>query len=138
MGTFKTYDPKDITVTVDGTLLSGFASDAKVSIEFDNEFFTTQVGIDGDDVIRSKNNNRTATATITLMQTSTSRDFLLGKLLKDEKDNSGNFAISINGGPDGESYSSEFAFIQKVPSAAWETESGTREFVIIMTQCKFS
>ncbi len=138
MGTFNTYDPKDVTVTVDGVLLSGFASDAKVGIEFENDFFTTQVGIDGDDVIRSKNNNRTATATITLMQTSTSRDFLVSKLLADEKDNSGTFAVSINAGAAGESYSSEFAFIQKVPSASWEVESGTREFMIVMTQCKYS
>ncbi len=138
MGQFKTYDPKDVTVTVDGVLLSGFAPDSKVSIEFDNEFYTTQVGIDGDDVIRSKNNNRTATATITLMQYSTSRDYLLTKLLKDEKDNSGTFAISINGGPSGESYSSEFAYIQKAPGASFEAESGSREFMLIMTQCKYS
>lgn len=138
MGQFSTYDPKDVTVTVDGVLLSGFAPDSKVSVEYESDFYTTKVGIDGDDVTRDKNNNRTATATIALMQNSTSRAFLVGKLLDDEKDNSGTFAMSINHNPSGESYSSEFAYIQKVPSASFEAESGTREFMIVMTQCKFS
>ncbi|OPA77512.1 DUF3277 domain-containing protein [Paenibacillus selenitireducens] len=63
-----TYDPKDVTVVVGGTYLTGFSEDM-VEAEKDEDNYETKVGAQGD-VIRTKVNNPLGTITLTLLPTS--------------------------------------------------------------------
>lgn len=64
-----TYDAKDVSVTVDGTYLTGFAEGTFVSWSKDEENYSVTVGAQGD-VARSTVNNPLGTITVTLQQTS--------------------------------------------------------------------
>lgn len=62
------YDAKDTTVTVNGVNITGFGEDM-LTIEKDEEFFSTSVGAQGD-VVKSMINNPLGTATLTVQVTS--------------------------------------------------------------------
>lgn len=69
MGDVKTYDPKDVTVTVGGRFLTGFAEGSMVECEKDEDNFSTKVSAQGE-VVVTLSNNPLGTVTITLDQTS--------------------------------------------------------------------
>lgn len=64
----KTYDPSKCIVAFGPLTLSGFTKGTFVSVDYDEALWAKTVGIDG--VSRSKNTQRTATATVTLDSTS--------------------------------------------------------------------
>jgi hypothetical protein len=83
MSDFKVYDPNAITCLVSLIPISGFADGSMVTVETEGEDFVDVCGTDGM-VVRSKNLDKRATATIRLMQSSTSNDDLSALRLQDE------------------------------------------------------
>lgn len=69
------YDAKNVTVTVDGVYITGFAEGTFVDASKDDDMIDTSVGAQGD-VGVSENNSKLGTITITLQQTSPSVNFL--------------------------------------------------------------
>ena len=61
------YNPKDVTVTVDGIYLTGLGEDM-ITFAYDEERFTTVVGAQGD-VVMNESNNHLATATLAMQST---------------------------------------------------------------------
>ena len=90
----RTYDPQQVVITVDGTAIGGYADGTFISIEREEESFSKVVGADGA-AARSKATNRSARITLTLMQTSPSNEFLSMLLARDERNNSGVFAVIV-------------------------------------------
>lgn len=76
----QTYDPQDVSVVVDGTILTGFAEGTFIRGEKASDTFTKHVGALGE-VDRSRNADPSGTLTITLKQTSPSNG-LLNRLAK--------------------------------------------------------
>lgn len=70
-----TYDPKKITVVVDGVFLTGFSSSSIVSAEMDEDRQTPYIGVDGS-VDTAINANSAGTITVTLKSTSPSVRYL--------------------------------------------------------------
>jgi hypothetical protein len=70
------YDPDQVVVYFLGQRLVGFADGEFVTVAQQSDGFSDVVGTDGTDVSRSKSNDRRVTATVKLMQTSPSNDFL--------------------------------------------------------------
>ncbi len=64
----KSYNPKDVTITVDGIYLTGLGEDM-VSGEYDEDRFEATVGAQGDVVVNETNNNL-MTVTLSLQATS--------------------------------------------------------------------
>ena len=64
------FDPKAVTLTLGGQTVTGFAEGTKITLTRDNQFTTTQEGVDGDIVI-NLNNKTVGTLTFTLFQTAT-------------------------------------------------------------------
>jgi hypothetical protein len=79
-----TVDPKKIILTFGVTPIAGFADGTFVDIERNEDMFSEVIGADGE-VTRVKSNNRTGTATFTLLQTSPSNDKLTAYALVDEQ-----------------------------------------------------
>ncbi len=74
--TIKVYNPDEVVLTVGPVILtSGFAEDTFIEIEQDTDDTEDVVGVDGE-VTVSRTNDRRATATFTLMQTSDGNDGL--------------------------------------------------------------
>lgn len=71
----KHYDPDQVTVSFAGIVLQGFADGSFVTVSQETDNFTDVVGSDGE-VSRSKTNDRRATITFKLMQTSSSNALL--------------------------------------------------------------
>lgn len=75
--TAKFYDPDQVVVYFAGGLIQGFADGEFIAVEMMSDGFGDVVGTDGE-VARSKSNDRRATVTIKLLQTSDSNLFLSG------------------------------------------------------------
>jgi hypothetical protein len=80
----KTYDPQEVTISLSGIIFKGFVEDEFVTVEHASESFEDVVGVDGEDVSRSKSGDRRATVTVKLMQTSDTNDLLSALLALDE------------------------------------------------------
>lgn len=65
----RTYDPELTTIQLGSMFLTGFAEDGKIEVEKNEDNHIAKVGVDGV-VSRTKNHDKTATAKITLMNTS--------------------------------------------------------------------
>lgn len=72
---FSKYNAKDTTVTVNGVNITGFGEDM-LTIEKDEELFTTSVGAQGD-VVKSEINNPLGSATLTVQVTSPQYAYLI-------------------------------------------------------------
>ena len=91
MGDLRVYDPDQISVSVAGIPVKGYADDEFVRVERDNPAFDDVVGTDGD-TTRSKTNDNRATVTIRLMQSSPSND-LLSVLHNSDKNTPGGVGV---------------------------------------------
>lgn len=71
----KYFDPKQMPIVFGGVQMEGFSESTMAKFEFESESFGDVVGVDGD-VSRSKNMDRRAKLTISLMQTSPTNDLM--------------------------------------------------------------
>lgn len=72
---FAKYNAKDTTVTVNGVNITGFGEDM-LTIEKDEELFSTSVGAQGD-VVKSEINNPLGSSTLTIQVTSPQYSMLI-------------------------------------------------------------
>lgn len=128
----KTYSGDEVVLVVGNIpVSSGFADGTFVSVEFDEDAFTLTVGTDGE-ATRSKSNNRSATITITLMQTSDVNDLLSAQYLLDINSPGGAglvpFLLKDTSGRS--LFLAEQCWIQKAPAIEYGRESGTVEWTL--------
>lgn len=125
----KTYAPDQVVVTLGPVLVSGYATDSMISIEFNEDAFTLQMGVDGKGT-RSRNANRSGRVTITLQQSSSSNDLLSGIAALDAASGAGVLPLLIKDMSGRSIYAAESAWIVKEPAAAFAKESGPREWIL--------
>ena len=125
----KEYNAADVSIIVAGVPVSGFGDGDFITVERDEDAFTKQVGTDGE-VTRSKSNNKTGTATLTLMQTSAANALLSALAALDELsgDGVGPFQLKDNSG--NTIHAAQNSWVRKMPSSTWAREAGPREWVI--------
>ena len=124
-----TYDPKLVSVVVGGFPISGFADGTFVTVERNEDSWTTQIGTDGEGT-RSKSNNKSGRITISLMQTSQSNDILAGFEKSDELSNSGQVPVLINDNLGNALHSAETAWVVRPANAEYAREAGPREWIL--------
>ena len=135
--TLKTYSADEVAVIFGGLdLNSGAGPDEFLSIEYDEDDFSLQIGVDGEGA-RSKTNNRSATITVTLMQTSNINAALSAANSADRNTPGGivhplliTLLTSLVAGATTDKFVAVTAWIQKSPTRAYGRETGTREWVI--------
>jgi len=125
----KTFDPKQMVITVSGHIVSGYADGTFLNVEFSEDAYTSVAGADGE-ISRAKSNDFRGTVTITLTQTSLSNDVFSGLARVDRANNSGVFPILIKDVRGTTTISSGAAWIQKVAPAEFGKEIVTREWII--------
>ena len=121
------YDAKNVTITIDNTNVTGLAEGTFVTIEKDEDYFTTSVGAQGE-VQFAKINNQLYTVTLTLQQTSPSvatLDTLAAKVTP--------FTVSIinkTGEESTEKFTCTEALVKKPAGRTYSAELEDREFEI--------
>lgn len=118
---FAKYNAKDTTVTVNGVNITGFGEDM-LTIDKDEEFFSTSVGAQGD-IVKSMKNNSLGTSTLTLQVTSPQYAFLIN--LAEQSDP---FPFWYTNKSLGERSGGTMANIKKYPTTERGGEAGDVEF----------
>lgn len=124
----RTYDPKQVSVLVNGIPIGGFADGTFIRAMRSNDMFTKQSGADGI-VSRAKSNDLSGEITLTLAQTSPSNDVLSGIQLTDELSNNGVVPVLIKDNSGRSIYVSAFAWIRKHTEAEFGKEIANREWI---------
>ena len=125
----KTYDPSNVSMIYGAIPIKGFAQDAAITVEHDEDDWTLVTGVDGEGT-RSKTSNRSATVTVALMQSSETNDLLSAARLLDMNtpNGTGGHALIIKDGSGRSVFACATAWIQKAPSAELNREATTREW----------
>lgn len=126
----KTYDPSHVSMFYGPIEMQGFAQDAAISVEHDEDDWTLVVGVDGEGT-RSRTSNKSATITVSLMQSSTVNALLSAQRTLDNNTpgGTGGFPILIKDNSGTTVLSCESAWIQKAPTAELNREATTREWI---------
>jgi hypothetical protein len=128
----KIYDADQISIMIAGIpITSGFADGEFITIEPEAEDFTDVVGTDGE-VTRSKTNDRRATLTLKLMQTSEANALLsaLNETDKNTPGGAGVGALLIRDRQGLSLYQAAECWIQKGPNITFDREATAREWII--------
>lgn len=129
------HDARQFAITFCGVLLDGFGEDDVITIEPNADHRSLVVGADGH-AVSSKLSDKSAIATLTLMQTSSAHRALLALLALDEATPGGSavgpFEMKdlINGDVD----SSEVAWIMRRPDRAIAKEAGEYEWKFLLAK----
>lgn len=123
------YDSKGVVVVFNFQPVLGFQRGTFVSVEYNNDAFSLQVGIDG--ATRSKSNDNSGRVTVTLQQGSPSNDMLsqIHELDKRSPTGSGVKPLMVKDLTGRALHSAATAWIVKAPTAEYADESGAREWV---------
>lgn len=125
-----TYDPALVVVTWGELRLEGFTDGTAIKVERAEDRYSTKVGLDGEGA-RTRNNNRSGTVEVTLLQTSLTNGELSTKAQLDDDS-----AIPLPPQPltvkDLNGFSLHHAanaWIQKTPASEYAKEAGDRTWV---------
>lgn len=108
------YDVRKVNVNVNGSILTGFASDGVVTVSKSEDAVTPNVGCQGD-VVYEENANESGTIAVTLLGTSSSLP-----MLRNLSANRKQFSVSISDANDDDSVniSAQKCRITKMPDLA--------------------
>ena len=125
------YNSREVLVSFGGVEMTGFGEDTMVSWEYDTEFTTDKVGVGGV-VTASKTNDRRATVTFTLMETSPSNAILatFAKARFLGTGAIGNTTLHISNTLTGEEITAAEAWILNEPSGEFGSEASEREWEV--------
>lgn len=122
----RTYNPKKVSVSFAGQLLSGFSEGSFIVGEREEDAFSKVVGNDGE-TTRQANPNRSGSVTVTLKGSSGSNDVLSALASKDEIDGSGVAPIIVKDN-NGTTLLAGTAWIRKSANVEYSREVGDREW----------
>jgi hypothetical protein len=125
----KNYDPDRVSMIFGPVILHGLADGSFLTVEYNEDAFTLQVGSDGESC-RSRSNNNSARVTFKLGQWSNSNDLLSGLFVADLLSGVGVFPLLIKDNNGTTLHAAETAWITKFPTAEFDREAGSREWVI--------
>lgn len=125
-----TYDPKQFSLICGDKIIGGFADDDFVEVERDEDAFSKKAGVDGI-VTRAKNNVQMGKITIRLQMSSPSNDDLTAFALLDQATPpAGQFSITAKDGSGRSVFSSQTAWVKKLPKTTFKKDVEMREWVI--------
>ena len=127
MGKIKTYNPKEVIVTLGTHIVSGYADDSFVTIDPNGDGVTKKVGCDGE-IVRSISPDDTYIIKISVLQTSDTNAFLQQKLALDRKTGDGMFPVLVKDLKGGMVFSTDAAWPIKAASRGYGKEAGNREW----------
>lgn len=130
-GTFRVYDPNEVIFQFGGADISAFGPGTFIQITQDADAFNVVVGAAGD-VVRSKTNNKLATITVSIMQTSPDNDLLSTIYNTDQKarNGAGVAPLVVRDSATGRAvFAAASAWIHKAPDVTFDQQDTPRQWV---------
>ena len=127
MGKIKTYNPKEVVMSLGTHVVSGYADDSFLTIDPNGDGITKKVGCDGE-IVRSVSPDDTSIVKIVVLQTSDTNHFLEERAAQDRKTGDGMFPILIKDLKGGLVFSTDAAWPVRSASRAFGKESNNREW----------
>lgn len=124
-----TYNPKKVTCSLGNHIVSGFADDSMITVEFAGDGTSYVSGADGE-VVRSIDPSEIYTVKLAVLQTSPTNAFLQNMFDKDKKDGNGTFNININDILGKEKFVAEAGWVTKPASFVRGKTQNNREWEI--------
>lgn len=128
MATVTTYDPKNITIAVGGVIVTGYADDTFVHLEFDEDRYMLKVGVDGT-ATRSRSRNGSAKLTLTLLGSSPTNDALTALHVADLAANAGMVPFLMRDANGASICTALNCWLTKLPALEFGKEPGNRAWV---------
>lgn len=129
----RTYDPKQVIVTINAVPISGFSDGTFLEIDRSEPTWNTVVGADGL-VTRGKTNNFTGTVTLTLKQSSPSNDVLSGLMAIDEATNAGVFPILVKDLSGNSIYFGGRCWVTQYANSTFGKDINDRQWTLMMDE----
>ena len=129
----RTYDPKNIIITVGGIPISGFSEGTFLEIARTEPTWNMVVGADGL-VTRGKTNNFSGTMTLTLKQSTPSNDVLSGFLALDEATNSGVVPVLVKDLSGNSVYFAARAWINQYANSTFGKDISDRQWTLSLDE----
>lgn len=124
-----TYNSKKVTCSLGNHIVSGFADDSMITVEFAGDGTSYVSGADGE-VVRSIDPSEIYTVKLAVLQTSPTNAFLQNMFDKDKKDGNGTFNININDILGKEKFVAEVGWVTKPASFVRGKTQNNREWEI--------
>lgn len=136
MSRVTTYNPKKVTCALGNHIVSGFADDSFIAVEFAGDGASYVSGADGE-IARSIDPSSVYTLKITLLQASLSNEKLNAFYENDKLNGTGTFPVTIKDILGGDTFTGGIAWVSK--PASWERgkEQGNREWEITVADGEF-
>jgi hypothetical protein len=125
----RTYDPKQVVITIGGVPMSGFADGTFLEVQREDDGYTKVVGADGY-TTRTRSNNRSGSITLTLKQSSPSNDVLSGFAILDEATNTAVLPIFIKDLSGNSVFFSAQGWVKKFANSTYGKDLDNREWTI--------
>lgn len=130
-----TYSPGDVTLTLGGNIIAGYAEGTFIMVEREVDGMVKVVGADGE-VSRTRSANYSGMLTLTLKQTSDSNRFLGAFVLADELDGGGQFPVLLTDNLGYKTFSS-FGWVRKVANREYSSDQTNREWVLDLARIRY-
>ena len=129
MGKIKTYNPKEVTISLGNHIVSGYAEDTFVNIQPNGDGVSKKVGCDGE-IARSISPDDTYVLSLSLLQTSESNAWLQNRLNEDLRTGDGMFPVLVKDLKGGMVFSADAAWPTRPAARGLGRETTTREWEI--------
>ena len=127
MPEIKTYNPKEIVITLGSHIVTGYADDSFVTIDPNGDGVTKKVGCDGE-IVRSLSPDKTYVIKLSVLQTSSTNSMLQESFIHDMETGDGMFPILIKDLKGGMLFSAEACWAARPASRGFGRESANREW----------
>lgn len=131
-----TYNPKKVTCALGSHIVSGFADDSMITVEYAGDGTSYVTGADGE-VVRSIDPSEVYTLKLAVQQTSKTNAFLQKKFEQDKKNGNGTFSVNINDILGNEKFVGGVAWVTKPASFVRGKAQNNREWEIVVAQGEF-
>lgn len=132
----KTYNPKKVTCSLGRHIVSGYADDSMITVEFAGDGTSYVAGADGE-IVRSIDPTEIYTLKLAVQQTSSTNAYLQKMFDKDRKDGSGTFSVNINDLLGKEKFTGDVAWVTKPASFVRGKTQNNREWEIVVSKGQF-
>ena len=112
MSVVHSYNPKKVTCALGRHIVSGFADDSMIGVEYQGDGTSVVQGADGE-IVRSIDPGTLYTLKITLQQTSATNDFLESQYKRDKEYGDGTFSVNVKDLWGGDAFSAPIAWVTK-------------------------
>jgi hypothetical protein len=137
----KTYNPKNVTITLVSGLgahiVKGYDDGQFINIEYESDAYDHIAGADGEEM-RVKKNDRRASCTITLLQSSDTNNYLSNLENLDRVSDSGVAAFLLKDASSGEIVATDSVWIKKRPAYSRDKSKVAMAWVLSMKSPDFN